>query len=303
MTGACSAFTTGLPGRLEAATRKEAHVPHTSTPSVSSRLRTAAFAPIGDEGRAELVETRLLRSISTGAFIEGERLPSENELSQLFGVAVVTVREALGSLRHRGIIETRRGRGGGSFVRSSPGIVQEVNARALMAMPRVALADLGVHYEVIATACAEYACLRATPDELDVVLRVLLESRDLGAGAWRRRITDAQLELAALSQSVRLTSEHVRVQTEFTPLLALQDMDARQRRFTHDALITQVEATRDGDVPRTREVVRHSIRGSVRWLGELRTKLLAEASSSDLRATLEKYRAGSGAEDFTGEAA
>ncbi|NLB46450.1 MAG: FadR family transcriptional regulator [Microbacteriaceae bacterium] len=260
------------------------------TPSVSSRLRTAAFAPIGDEGRAELVETRLLRAISTGAFIEGARLPSEHELSQLFGVAVVSVREALGSLRHQGIIITRRGRGGGSFVRSSSDAVQEVNAKALMAMPRVALADLGVHYEVIVAACAEYACLRAPADELDVVQRGLLDSRNLHAGAWRRRSTDAQLELAALSQSVRLTSEHVRVQTEFTPLLALQDMDAQQRRFTHDALIEQVDAIREGDVLRAREVVRQSIRGSVRWLGDLRTELLGGSPAGDPRATLEKYR-------------
>lgn len=267
---------------------------------VSSRLRTAAFAPIGEEGRAELVESRLLRAISTGAFIEGERLPSENELSGLFGVAVVTVREALGSLRHRGLIETRRGRGGGSFVRSSPLVVREVNARTLMAMPRVALADLGVHYEVIAAACAEYACQRATPDELEVVLRVLAEARELSAGAWRRRITDVQLELASLSQSVRLTSEHVRVQAEFTPLLALQDVDQSQRHFTHDALVEQVEAIKENDVQRAREVVRSSIRGSVRWLAELRAELLSKSDGNDLRATLEESLARRGANEQGG---
>ncbi len=269
----------------------------------SSRLRSAAFAPIGDEGRAELVETRLLQAISSGAFIEGERLPSENELSQLFGVALVTVREALGTLRHRGLIDTKRGRGGGSFVRSSPGVVEEVNTRALMAMPRVALADLGVHYEVIVAACAEYACLRATEDELDVVQRVLVDARDLPPGPWRRRITDVQLELAALSQSVRLTSEHVRVQTEFTPLLALQDAQVEQRHLTHDSLLAQIEATREGDVAKAREVVRASVRSSVRWLGGLRTELQGGSASEQLRATLERYRGQSGTASFTGEAA
>ena len=276
--------------------------PQQASPA-SSRLRNAAFAPIGDEGRAELVETRLLQAISTGAFIEGERLPSENELSQLFGVALVTVREALGSLRHRGLIDTKRGRGGGSFVRSSPGVVEEVNARALMEMPRVALADLGVLYEVIVAACAEYACLRATHDELDVVQRVLADARDLPAGPWRRRITDVQLELAALSQSVRLTSEHVRVQTEFTPLLALQDMQVEQRHLTHDSLLAQIEATREGDVAKAREVVRLSVRSSVRWLGGLRTELHSASASGQLRATLERYRGQNGAASFTGEAA
>lgn len=262
--------------------------PHSRT--ASSRLRTAAFAPIGDEGRATLVETRLVQAISTGAFIEGDRLPSETELAQLLGVAVVTVREALGTLRHRGLIATKRGRNGGSFVSSSLGAVAEVNARTLLQLSQVGLADLGVMYEVVAGACAEYACLRATPDELDVVLRVLEDARDLPADAWRRRITDVQLELASLSQSVRLTTEHVRIQAEFTPLLALQDLDAQQRRFTHDSLHAQIDAIQSGDEQHARAEVRRSIRGSVRWLSALRAELLAQPPGNDLRATLDAYR-------------
>jgi len=256
----------------------------------SSRLRTAAFAPLGDEGRAALVETRLVQAISSGAFIEGEKLPSETELAQLFGVAVVTVREALGTLRHRGLIYTRRGRNGGSFVRSTLGAVAEVNAQALMDMPRVVLADLGVVYEVISSACAEYACLRATAAELEVILKVLTDARELPADAWRRRVTDVQLELASLSQSVRLTSEHVRLQSEFTPLLSLQDFDVDQRHMTHDALVAQIEAIQEGDILRARSEVRGSISASVRWLSEFRSQMLESSRETSLREALAFYR-------------
>lgn len=258
--------------------------------SPPSRLRTAAFSPIGDEGRTELVESRLVQAISVGAFTEGERLPSETELSGLLGVAVVTVREALGGLRHRGLIETRRGRNGGSFVRPSHGAVEEVNARALMEMPRVALADLGVLYEVVTAACAEYACQRATPEELEVVARILAEARDLEPEVWRRRVTEVQLELAALSQSVRLTNEHVRVQTEFTPLLALQDVDLTARLATHDALVAQIELTLAGDIEGVRANVRASIRGSLKWLVSFRNDLLTSADTGNVRGTLEARR-------------
>lgn len=258
--------------------------------SPPSRLRTAAFAPIGDEGRTELVESRLVQAISVGAFTEGERLPSETELSALMGVAVVTVREALSGLRHRGLIETKRGRNGGSFVRTSSGAVEEVNARALMEMPRVALADLGVHYEVVSAACAEYACQRATAEELEVVAGVLAQARDLERDQWRKRVTEVQLELAALSQSVRLTNEHVRVQTEFTPLLALQDLDEQARSATHEALTAQIEATREGDVQAARTAVRDSVRGSLRWLVRFRAELLALPPGSELHDTLESRR-------------
>ncbi|GAA1614841.1 FadR/GntR family transcriptional regulator [Leucobacter chromiireducens] len=255
--------------------------------SPPSRLRVAAFSPIGEEGRTELVESRIVQAISVGAFTEGERLPSETELSALLGVAVVTVREALGTLRHRGLIETRRGRNGGSFVRPSHGAVEEVNARALMDLPRVSLADLGVHYEVVSAACAEYACQRATPEELEIVAEILDESRGLERAPWRRRITEVQLELAALSQSVRLTNEHVRVQTEFTPFLALQDLDREARLGTHDALVAQLEATRAGDVSRARAAVREGVRASVRWLVAFRAELLADPRPEHLRGTLE----------------
>ena len=255
-----------------------------------SRLRTAAFAPIGEEGRADMVVSRLVQAISVGAFTEGERLPSENELSNLLGVAVVTVREALSELRHRDLIETKRGRNGGSFVRPSQAAVEEVNARTLLSEPRVAIADLGVHYEVISAACAEYACSRATAEELEIVAEVLDDVRDAPPTQWRRRITEVQLELAALSQSVRLTTEHVRLQTELTPLLALQDLDTQARELTHAALVAQVAATLAGDVSAARAAVRESVRGSIRWLIAFRSDLLAGSRDSDLRGTLEARR-------------
>lgn len=41
-----------------------------SAAHASSRLRNAAFAPIGEEGRAELVATRLIQTITSGAYVQ-----------------------------------------------------------------------------------------------------------------------------------------------------------------------------------------------------------------------------------------
>lgn len=283
-------YCVALPGR-----RSEVFVNTPASVATPSRLRTAAFAPIGEEGRADMVVTRLVQAISVGAFTEGERLPSETELSGLLGVAVLTVREALSELRYRGLIETRRGRNGGSFVRPSQAAVEDVNALGLVERSRVALADLAVHYEVISSGCAEFACLRAIPEELEIVEQILQEARELPAFAWRRRVTEVQLELAALSQSVRLTTEHVRLQTEFTPMLALQDFDDDARMHTHDGLVEQIAATKLGDVSAARLAVRESVRGSLRWLVAFRADLLTAAPESasrerDVRVTLEDRR-------------
>ncbi|MGO1571021.1 MAG: FadR/GntR family transcriptional regulator [Canibacter sp.] len=247
-----------------------------SAAHASSRLRNAAFAPIGEEGRAELVATRLIQTITSGAYVQGEKLPSEQELSELLGVAIITIRDALSNLRMRGYIATKRGRNGGSFVRASHAEIIQLNSRSLAAMPRIELADLGVHYEVISIACAEYACRRATPDELAAVLDVLESLRDLPAGAWRRQITDVQLELAALSQSVRLTNEHIRVHTECIPLLSLQDGDEEKREETHNSLVEKAHAIQAGDEHQAREIVKQDVRASIRWLVAYRAQLLED---------------------------
>ncbi len=83
-----------------------------------SRARSAIFAPLGDVGRAGLVEQRLAEAIRSGVLVEGERLPSEPELAGRFGVAVVTVREALTALRAQGLVTTTRA--GGVAARSWP---------------------------------------------------------------------------------------------------------------------------------------------------------------------------------------
>ena len=78
--------------------------------------RAVIFSPLEGAGRAELVEQRLTDAIVAGVLRDGERLPSESDLAKFLGVAPVTAREALVALRHKGLVRTRRGRDGGSFV-------------------------------------------------------------------------------------------------------------------------------------------------------------------------------------------
>ncbi|MDF0601887.1 FCD domain-containing protein [Psychromarinibacter sp. C21-152] len=59
----------------------------------------------------------------------GDRLPNEGELIERFGMAKGTIREAMRILEAQGLVKTRTGPGGGSFVHA----VSEVRARALLA--------------------------------------------------------------------------------------------------------------------------------------------------------------------------
>ena len=58
----------------------------------------------------------------------GDRLPNEQEMIERFGMAKGTIREAMRILEAQGLVKTRTGPGGGSFVHE----VSETRARALL---------------------------------------------------------------------------------------------------------------------------------------------------------------------------
>jgi GntR family transcriptional regulator, transcriptional repressor for pyruvate dehydrogenase complex len=62
------------------------------------------------------VEQQIREAILEGHFGQGDKLPSETELAQQFGVSRPTVREALGALVSGGLIRKIPGVAGGSFV-------------------------------------------------------------------------------------------------------------------------------------------------------------------------------------------
>ena len=136
--------------------------------------------------------------------VEGERLPSEPELAGRFGVAVVTVREALTGLRAQGLVTTTRGRGGGTFVAAGVTADEEALAERLGSMTRAELQDRGTQYALVLAGCAELAAERADEDEADS-LRRLLATEPEDVGAWRHADAELWLSLAALTQSSRIT--------------------------------------------------------------------------------------------------
>lgn len=64
----------------------------------------------------ETVAFHIRRRIATGELEVGDRLPTEDELTESFGIARTTLREALRILESQGLIKIRRGRGGGATV-------------------------------------------------------------------------------------------------------------------------------------------------------------------------------------------
>src|SRR5262245_41228949 len=179
---------------------------------MSHGARSAMFAPLGQLGRVEAVTARLVDAITIGLLADTERLPSEAELAARFGVSTVTVREALMALRQRGLVETRRGRGGGSFVRAPATPTAHTWQERLLAVSLSDLRDLGDHYAAIAGAAARLAAERSSAEDIE---RLQLATEDMRAATGvevARAERQFHLEVAAAAQSPRLTQEELRLQ-------------------------------------------------------------------------------------------
>src|ERR1700755_1297438 len=83
-------------------------------------LARAVLRPIRGHHAFEACVEQLATAIRLGVHPKGTSLPPERELAERLHVARATVREASTALRTAGMVETRRGRGGGRVVTYSP---------------------------------------------------------------------------------------------------------------------------------------------------------------------------------------
>ncbi|MFC7529724.1 FadR/GntR family transcriptional regulator [Actinoplanes sp. GCM10030250] len=177
--------------------------------------RSVVFAPLDPHSRAETVVRRLTDAIMFGLFSDDEQLPSEADLATQFGVSRVTVREALVALRQQNLLETRRGRGGGSFVRAPAGHADSSLRDRLSELSLPNLRDSADHYAAIAGAAARLAAQRATAEDAE---RIAEEAADRGRPL--HRVERAfHLEVAAVAQSARLAREEIRFGIDLGTLL------------------------------------------------------------------------------------
>lgn len=209
--------------------------------------RKVVFAPVESRARVEAVVRRIGDAIELGLLADGEQLPGESELAGQLGVSTVTLREALMALRQQGLVTTRRGRGGGSFV-SLPELPDEERLRTrLRGWSTEELRDLGDHWATLSGAAAGLAAERTGPDDLGQLLRTVEEFASAEDVAARSRIYGRfHVELAAAAQSARLTREQIALQTEVGALLCLVLADGEYREEVADRHRAVISAVQDG---------------------------------------------------------
>jgi DNA-binding FadR family transcriptional regulator len=185
-------------------------------------VRAAVFAPIGGEGLVQRTVRRIGEAIGLGVLVEGEKLPPEAEVAERLGISIMTLREALAILRESGYIETKRGRGGGTFVRTAPASPPAREGREVLAkLSPESLQDFTDLREAIGGHSAALAASRATVDDV-AALETLVDQMeaDERAALFRRLDSAFHLRIASATRSERLVATESRLQRELSPLLA-----------------------------------------------------------------------------------
>lgn len=234
-------------------------------PAAHQRQLSSVFAPLNDATRVQQVMERILSGISMGVLIDGDRLPSEAEMSASMGASIMTCRDALSQLRGLGLVATRRGREGGTFLTLPVGGRRQLLEEKLSALSRVQLRDLGIHYAAILAAAAELAAHGADEEELEILQR-LLDEQPSAVQLPGSKTSNFLLEVAALSQSALLTREYVRLHSGFGALLSLahENIDFDQQGLARCAEL--LSALREADPQASRNAVASYIRAAVSWL-------------------------------------
>lgn len=189
------------------------------TGNVEALWTQTIFSPVPVRNAFEVTIERLAQSIRLGVLVEGDRLPPERELADTFGVSRVTLREAIKALRDIGLVESRRGRGGGTFV-ATPRPERTRPRNKIEEAIGHGIEDALALRRVVEPGAAALAASRTlSAADRSSLLRYLRDASDCEPAARRRADSRLHLAIAAIGGSASVTAVVADVQMRLDELL------------------------------------------------------------------------------------
>lgn len=124
------------------------------------------LGPVAVPKASDVLANHLRAQILSGALTEGTALPVERELAASVGLSRGTVRDALRVLEIEGLITTRPGRAGGSFVRRPDATTLQRSLSALVSGRGVRYQSLLEARDALEPAAAGLAAANRTDEDL-----------------------------------------------------------------------------------------------------------------------------------------
>ena len=206
--------------------------------------------------RVDEITDRLVTAIAIGEYLPGARIPAERDLAASLGVGRMTVRAALARLVDRGLLETRRGRGGGSYVVEQwPDSSTEVVRRTLS----IRLGELRDRYDAICRlhgAVCRAAAEARTPADVADLRDALDRYRDAASGLAAQQ-ADSRLHQTIMAAAHNAVLTQVLVDLEASVSIGapahlwgepstMREMELRSLR-EHEELVDAIATGRADD--------------------------------------------------------
>lgn len=195
------------------------------------------FQPVQLVRPCEVVAFRISEAIRAGDVKVGERLPSEQNLSEQLGVSRPTLREAIKLLVQANVLNVLPGSSGGIFIISQT-VPQELCGLPLPELPMEDIAGVLEARRLFEPHVARMAAAYGTPADFKAMHDALKLSEQTGAPYRRKRISEEGVELMTIASTrfnlavARATQNSVIVQMmeillrrmESVRLLALREL-------------------------------------------------------------------------------
>jgi DNA-binding FadR family transcriptional regulator len=214
------------------------------------------FTPIRQSRASGEIVSQIERAIFASELTSGDRLQSERELAEQFGVSRITVRDALRVLEARGLIRVKVGATGGAFVADANTDRVAESISTLIKLKRMTLSELAEARKVVEAATAELAANRADAAAVSRLQQNVERARPL----LREAITHADASMDFHVELARAAGNEVLEATveAYRELLvpSIRDLrDEKSGRATQKAHEELVEAVRRHDAEGAREIM------------------------------------------------
>ena len=151
------------------------------------------FTPVQTRRTFEEAADQIAEKVRTGDLRTGDRLPGERSLAAQMEISRPTLREAVKVLVDAGVLEVRRGPGGGMYVATDVVPTDLVRHSASLRLAEIA-AVLEAR-RLLEPRVAQLAAERATEEDYEALERSIEAMRRLVDGGWHPRHEDRFLQL------------------------------------------------------------------------------------------------------------
>lgn len=202
---------------------------HVMAATPDPALPADVLRPVRGHHAFEACVEQLATLIRLGVYPRGSTLPPERELAARLGVSRATLREAMAALRQAELVQTTRGRGGGTVVTMRAATPSARAASRRTAETRANWIDALDFRRIVEPGAAALAAVVGLDDQQRQRLRTAHESVAEARGSALHRQADSRFHLtvAALSGSSRVIEAVTAVQSTMHEMLsAIPVLDA-----------------------------------------------------------------------------